>query len=123
MKKIIFLILMTMMTNFGIAQTKTTTNSSTQSSESYSNSSTFDAKEKEAILSYLKKEIGENYNTSKQKLVWSKISNLETKNDKIYIKLETRKIEINYQSKNNLLNPLILKKLKKVSDFIESTSK
>lgn len=123
MKKIIFLILMTMMTNFGIAQTKTTTNSSTQSSESYSYSSTFDAKEKEAILSYLKKEIGENYNTSKQKLVWSKISNLETKNDKIYIKLETRKIEINYQSKNNLLNPLILKKLKKVSDFIESTSK
>lgn len=123
MKKIIFLILMTMMTNFGIAQTKTTTNSSTQSSESYSYSSTFDAKEKEAILSYLKKEIGENYNTSKQKLVWSKISNLETKNDKIYIKLETRKIEINYQSKNNLLDPLILKKLKKVSDFIESTSK
>lgn len=114
---------MTMMTNFGIAQTKTTTNSSTQSSESYSYSSTFDAKEKEAILSYLKKEIGENYNTSKQKLVWSKISNLETKNDKIYIKLETRKIEINYQSKNNLLDPLILKKLKKVSDFIESTSK
>jgi hypothetical protein len=119
MKKIIYLIIMNTITNFGIAQTKTTTTSS----ESSNYTTTFDMKHKEEILNYLKKEVGENYKTSKDKLVWSKISNLETKNDKTYIKLEDEKIEINYQNKNNLLNPLIVKKLKKVSDFIESTTK
>lgn len=110
---------MTAITNLATAQTESTTTSS----ESYNYSTTFDKKHKEEILNYLKKEVGENYNTSKDKLIWSKISNLETKNDKTYIKLEDEKIEINYQNKNNLLNPLIVKKLKKVSDYIESTTK
>jgi len=110
---------MSVITNLATAQTKTTTTSS----ESYNYSTTFDMKYKEEILNYLKKEIGENYNTSKQKFVWSKISNLETKNDNIYIKLEDEKIEINYVNKNNLLNSLILKRLKKISDFIESSTK
>lgn len=120
MKKIILLILMTALSNLGTAQTKTT--SSTKSSESYSYSTSFDAKQKESILNYLKKELGKEYKTTNQKLVWSKISDLETKNDKTFVKLEDNEIELNYQSKNDLLNPLILKKLKKISDFIESTN-
>lgn len=114
---------MTTISNLGIAQTKTNTTSSTKSSESYNYSSTFNSEKKQTILNYLKKEIGENYSTSKQKLVWSKVSDQESKDDKAEVKLEDSKIEVKYQNKNNLLNPSIVKKLKKISDFIESITK
>lgn len=108
------------MANSGIAQSKTTTKSDTKTSESYNYASTFDKEKTEEVLNYLNEQIGENYKSSKGKSVWSKISDLETKNDKISIILEIGKIEINYQNKNGILNKLIVKKISSVSNFIKS---
>ncbi|EMY3554044.1 hypothetical protein [Flavobacterium psychrophilum] len=119
MKKYIFIILMSVVSNFGLAQSKTTTQSNTKSSESYNYTSTFDKSKTIEIFNYLKTEIGMNYTNSKGKFVWQKISDLETKNDITYIKLEKDKIEINYQNNNNLLNQTIIDKLKKISNTIK----
>ncbi len=110
---------MSVVSNFGLAQSKTTTQSNTKSSESYNYTSTFDKSKTIEIFNYLKTEIGMNYTNSKGKFVWQKISDLETKNDITYIKLEKDKIEINYQNNNNLLNQTIIDKLKKISNTIK----
>jgi hypothetical protein len=109
------------MANSDIAQSKATSKTSTKTSESYNYIATFDEEKTEELLHYLKTVIGDNYTTSKEEFVWSKISNLETKNDKASIKLQKGKIEINYQNKNGLFNELIIKKLNIISDFIKST--
>lgn len=119
MEKYIFIILMSVVSNFGLAQSKTITQSNTKSSESYNYTSTFDKSKTIEILNYLKSEIGMNFTNSNGKFVWKKISDLETKNDTTFVKLESGKIEINYQNNNNLLNQTIIEKLKKISDSIK----
>jgi hypothetical protein len=119
MKKYILIVLISVVSNFGFSQSKTTTQSNTKSSESYNYTSTFDKSKTIEILNYLKTEIGMNYTNSNGKFVWQKISDLETKNDITYVKLEKGKIEINYQNNNNLLNQTIIDKLKQLSNTIK----
>ena len=64
MKKYIFIILMSVVSNFGLAQSKTTTQSNTKSSESYNYTSTFDKSKTIEIFNYLKTEIGMNWSLS-----------------------------------------------------------
>jgi hypothetical protein len=60
MKKFIFFVLMSAFTISGFAQSKTTTESSAKSSETYTFNSTFESDKTDAVLNYLKNEIGEN---------------------------------------------------------------
>jgi hypothetical protein len=53
MKKYILIVLISVVSNFGFSQSKTTTQSNTKSSESYNYTSTFDKSKTIEILNYL----------------------------------------------------------------------